>query len=194
MRTGRRVVIGQAYEKDDRTSSRTGPEEPVAPTSRLANMPRTTPSHRRRPGAAALTAALLVIVIVTAGCSRIDRPRSFAASLDRTSGETWTVQVVDNSGRVTNIDLDPAPAIRGPSDAPFNDPAASSRLVVPWTGGSCDTLTSFTVESGSGGQITISYDTAVAPGVCDLVGIGHQLVLETDPALPAAIVTLRRLP
>lgn len=138
--------------------------------------------------------AVLAVVLTTAGCSRIVGPRSFTASAELVTGATVTVKAVDKSGRVTNFEFDPVPAIEGPGDAPFNDPADASRLVVPWLGGSCDWTTSFVVDSDAGGHLTIAYSVSVAPGACDLVGIGHQLVLETDPALPAAMVTLTRLP
>lgn len=160
--------------------------------SRQAGMQDLPPPWLRR-RSIPLTVVLLV-ALVAAGCSRIVGPRTFTVSAELAGGATWTLQVTDNSGRVTNLELDPGPAINGPSDAAFNDPVASNRLVIPWTGGACDRATTFTVDADAGGRVTIAFGTSVAPGACDLVGIGHQLVLETDPALPASLVTLTRLP
>lgn len=181
----------EAYEKNARASA-WQPKEPGGSRRRLAGMRnhRPFPRHRR----AAVLVALLGVIVTAAGCSRIVSPRTFTASAELTSGATVTVKAIDKSGRVTNFEFDPAPAIKGPFDAPFNDPADSRRLVVPWVGGSCDRTTSFVVDADAGGHVTIAYSITVAPGACDLVGIGHQLVLETDPALPAAMVTLTKLP
>lgn len=145
---------------------------------------------QRRIGIAVLT----LLVVILAGCSRIVGPRSFAMSAVTTAGETWSVRVNDTSGQVTNASFDPAPLFIDATDLPFNPPGSADLVVIPWVGGQCDRVTTFNVSSKDGGGLEITYHTEVAPGICDLIGIGHQLVLTTSPAIPAVRVTVTREP
>lgn len=145
---------------------------------------------RRRIGIAALT----LLVVVLAGCSTIVGPRSFAMSTVSTSGETWSVNVNDRSGHVTNVSVDPTPLFIDAAGLPFNPPGSQDLVVIPWVGGLCDRVTTFSVASRDGGGLVITYHTEVTPGTCDLIGISHQLVLTTSSAISAGRVTVTRDP
>jgi hypothetical protein len=139
-------------------------------------------------------AALTLGLIVVAGCSRIVGPRSFAMSAVTVTGETWSVNVNDTSGAVTNASIDPTPLFIDATGLPFNPPGSSDTVVIPWTGGACDRITTFNVSTGDGGGLGVSYKIQVAPGNCDAIGVLHQLVLTTSPAVPAGRVMVTRAP
>ena len=145
---------------------------------------------RRRIGIGALT----LLMVVLAGCGRIVGPRSFAMSGVTVDGPTWSIAVNDTSGEVTNASMDPTPAFIDATGLPFNPPGSSDTVVIPWTGGACDRMTTFNISSRDGGGLSVSYRIEVAPGNCDSIGVGHQLVLTTSPAIPAGRVTVTREP
>lgn len=138
--------------------------------------------------------ALGVVVFAIAGCSRIVGPRSFAMSGVTVDGPTWSIAVNDTSGAVTNVSMDPTPTFIDATGLPFNPPGSSDTVVIPWTGGACDRMTTFRISSRDGGGLSVSYRIEVAPGTCDAIGVGHQLVLTTSPAIPAGRVTVTREP
>ncbi len=138
--------------------------------------------------------SLILVVVVLAGCSRIAGPRSFAMSAVTTAGATWSVNVTDSTGEVTNASVDPTPFFVDATGLPFNPPGSSDTLVIPWTGGACDRVTTFDVASRDGGGLVVTYKIQVAPGACDAIGVLHQLVLTTSPAIPAGRVTITRQP
>ena len=138
--------------------------------------------------------ALVVLTVVLAGCNRIVGPRSFAMSATTTSGETWSVTVNDTSNEVTDASVDPTPFFVDATGLPFNPPGSSGTLVIPWTGDACDRVTTFSVASRDGGGLVVAYMIQVAPGACDAIGVLHQLVLKTSPAIPAGRVTITRQP
>lgn len=144
----------------------------------------------RRIGVTALT----LLVVVLAGCSRIVGPRSFAMSAVTTTGETWSVNVSDTSAQVISAGVDPTPFFVDATGLPFNPPGSAETVVIPWTGGACDRITTFNISSRDGGGLAISYGIEVAPGACDAIGVLHQLVLTTSPAIPAGRVTITQQP
>ncbi len=155
-------------------------------------MPIATTAPRPRATRARLLTLLLALVSVAtlAGCSKVVGPRSFAMSATTTAGDSWNVVVKDSTGWVTGIEVDPKPAFADPSGLPMNVPGTPTQLVIPWVGGDCDVTTTFTVTTPDTRHVTVSRQTEVRPGACDAVGIAHQLVLETAPALPADMVTV----
>ena len=138
--------------------------------------------------------ALLVLAVVLAGCNRIVGPRSFAMSAATVAGETWSVTVNDTSAAVTDASVDPTPFFVDATGLPFNPPGSPDTVVIPWTGGACDRVTTFNVASRDGGGLNVTYKIQVAPGACDAIGILHQLVLKTSPAIPAGRVMVTREP
>ena len=139
-------------------------------------------------------ATLAMLVIVLVGCSRVVGPRSLAMSAVTTAGETWSVHVNDTSGLVTNATVDPTPLFVDATGLPFNPPGQAETVVIPWTGGACDRVTTFNISSRDGGGLAVDYRTEVAPGACDAIGVLHQLVLTTSPAMPAGRVAITRQP
>lgn len=138
--------------------------------------------------------ALMVLAVVLAGCNRIVGPRSFAMSALTTTGEPWSVTVDDTSAALTDASVDPTPFFVDATGLPFNPPGSPDIVVIPWTGGACDRLTTFNIASRDGGGLVVAYKIQVAPGACDAIGVLHQLVLKTSPAIPAGRVTVTRQP
>ena len=151
------------------------------------------PNHhltRRRIG----IVALVVLAVVLAGCNRIVGPRSFAMTAATVGGETWSVNVNDTSAALSNASIDPTPFFVDATGLPFNPPGSSDTLVIPWTGGACDRVTTFNIAARDGGGLVVTYKIQVAQGNCDAIGVLHQLVLTTSPAIPAGRVTITLQP
>lgn len=168
-------------------------EEPGPPSRRQVVMP--NQSHLLRMLRNAFCwVAIAAVVIAIAGCSRIVGPRSFAMSAVRVDGTTWSVTINDTSGKVTNANVDPTPLFDDAAGSPFNPPASPDLLVIPWVGGACDRAATFNIVPLDGGGLAVSYRIEVAPGVCNDIGVVHQLVLTTSPAIVAGSVTVTRAP
>lgn len=135
--------------------------------------------------------ALLLTMLVLAACSRITGPRSFAMSAASVDGSTWSVNLSDTSGAISDMTVDPSPLFADQTGLPFVVAGAPNKLVVPWVGGSCDRQTTFAVTS-DGNRMKIAYRIESAPGVCDDLGVMHQLILTMSPAIDPAFVTLTR--
>lgn len=116
-------------------------------------------------------------------------PRSWIFQAERVDGSTFTVAVTDKTGRIDEATVDPVDAPQVAAVA--NPPGEPNVVIVPWTGGACDTRTTVSVENAPGGAgILVRIRTEVAPGVCDTIGVAHSLRLASARALPAAGVTL----
>ena len=141
---------------------------------------------------------LLVLVAVVAlglGACDVARvvtgPRTWVISSEGTSGPTQTVTVTDTSGRILAVDVDPPGA--QPFGQPANPAGQPNVVLVPWTGGACDTTTAIGVASAGDG-LTITVRIAALPAACDAIGIGHVLQLTGSAPIPAASVTISQLP
>jgi hypothetical protein len=150
------------------------------------------PDHRPRLVPVALLVAALAVALATAGCAgRVVGPRDWTASAQLTSGRTYTVTARDNSGRIDNVEIDPAGL--GIVPGIVNPPGLPNVVIVPWTGGACDQQTLITIASNGPG-LALTVQTTVAPGACDAIGVGHALRLTASEALPAAAVSVRPAP
>jgi hypothetical protein len=138
-------------------------------------------AHRLAPFAV----ALLVLTLI-AGCTRIQGPREWTMTAERSSGETYTVSVRDNSGRIEDVSVDPV-GVAVPAGI-ANAPGQPNVVLIPWTGGACDRTTAFAINATATG-LALTIRTTVAPGGCDAIGIGHVLQLRSSQPLPPAAIT-----
>lgn len=136
-------------------------------------------------------ALLLVTVLATAGCSRVSSPRDWTSTAELAAGGSHTIDVRDTSGRVDNVEIDPAGVdVFG---AVANPPGQPSVLIVPWTGGACDEVTDIAIAANGQG-LTLSVSTQVSKRVCDAIGVGHALRITLSQPIPAAAVTVTTKP
>lgn len=142
-----------------------------------------------RPGPALVL--LVVATVALAGCQRVAGPRTWTMSADLAAGGTSTVTVRDMSGRIDNVEFDPAGVDRfGPV---VNPPGQPNAVIVPWTGGACDVRT--TIDIAANGQgLGLTVRPTSNGQVCDMMAVGHALRLTAREALPAASVTVTTAP
>jgi hypothetical protein len=152
----------------------------------------TVPVRRR---AAPLILPLAAVVALVAGaCSvttSVTGAQEWTQTLTAADGATQEVVVRDESGRLTNVEIDPVgvPVAMDIS----NPPGEANVVLVPWTGGACDKRTEITFTAagqGLAGTIRI----ATAGDMCIMLAVAHQLRLTSNEPLPAAQVTLESAP
>jgi hypothetical protein len=148
------------------------------------------PAHVRRvPSVAIVTLAVMAVAI--AGCSRISSPREWMSTAQQVSGGTVTFAVRDESGRIDDVEIDPAGvAVAEPVSNPADRPNV---LLVSWVGGACDRRTDIGV-AGDGQGLEITIQTSASAGDCDAIGVGHIVRLTSSQPLPAAGVRVRTQP
>lgn len=134
---------------------------------------------------------MLVLALSLAGCARITGPREWTATAELVAGGTFVVDVRDTSGRIDEVEIDPAGTS---APAGVSNPAGQANvLLVPWTGGACDRRTDIAIAANGTG-LAISFATTVAPGVCDAIGVAHVLRITSGQPLPAAAITVTTAP
>jgi hypothetical protein len=152
----------------------------------------TVPARRR---AIHRVLPLAVLVALVAGaCSlttSVAGPQEWTQSLSSADGTSQEVVVRDESGRLTNVEIDPAgvPVAMEIS----NPPGEANVVLVPWTGGACDKRTEIAFQAAGQGlagtlRITTEGD------MCIMIAVAHQLRLTSNEPLPAAQVTLEQVP
>ena len=134
------------------------------------------------------------IAIVVGACSltnSVAGPREWTQTLTSADGTSQEILVRDESGRLTNVEIDPqgVPVAMEIS----NPPGEANVVLVPWTGGACDTRTDITFKAAGQGlagtlRITTEGD------MCIMIAVAHQLRLTSSEPLPAAQVTLETAP
>lgn len=142
--------------------------------------------------AARLTAilALVTLSVSVAACdivSQVSGPRSWSQGVELQDGSTQTITVRDTSGRITNVEIDPA-GVQDPGQI-ANQDGSDNVVLVPWTGGACDVQT--TIEfaaAGDGLAGTLRIETE--GDVCVMMAVPHLLRLTMNAPTPADTVTL----
>jgi hypothetical protein len=135
-----------------------------------------------------------VIALVAGACSlttSVTGPREWKQTVETDGGSTQEIVVRDESGRLTNVEIDPAGV---PMAMEISNPAGVANVVlVPWTGGACDKRTEITFQAaGQGLAGTLKITTE--GDMCIMIAIAHQLRLTSNEPLPAAQVTLEPAP
>jgi hypothetical protein len=135
-------------------------------------------------------AALLVIASTLAACSTVARvagPREWTQELGQADGGKQTIVVRDTSGRIENVEIDPV-GIADPGVI-ANPGAQPNVVLVPWTGGACDSRTEIEfAAAGEGLKGTLKITTT--GDMCIMLAVPHVLRLTTIGAMPAGTVTL----
>ena len=148
------------------------------------------PSPSRSIARLALVAAASV-ALSACSLTAVTGPREWTQQASLPEGGIQTITVRDESGRLTNVEIDPEGV-----DMAFeisNPPGADNVVLVPWAGGACDVTTEivFTAQ-GQGLAGTIKITTS--GDICTMQAILHQLRLTSGAPLPAAQVTLDPAP
>ena len=135
-----------------------------------------------------------VIALVAGACSlttSVTGPREWKQTVETDGGATQEIVVRDESGRLTNVEIDPAGVPMAMEIS--NPPGEANVVLVPWTGGACDKRTEITFQAaGQGLAGTLKITTE--GDVCIMIAIAHQLRLTSNEPLPAAQVTLEPAP
>jgi hypothetical protein len=137
---------------------------------------------------------LLVVVaasLVACGTTAVSGPRTWTAEATLQDGTKQTISVHDESGRLTNVEINPAGVAMA---SEISNPAGSENVVlVPWAGGACDVTTDF-VFTAAGQGLAGTMTVTTSGQVCNMMAIQQQLRLTSNAPLPAAQVTLTRAP
>jgi hypothetical protein len=148
---------------------------------------------RRRAIPLVLPLAVAVAVVASA-CSltsSVTGPREWTQTVTSADGSTQEIVVRDESGRLTNVEIDPQ-GVPMASEI-TNPPGGANVVLVPWTGGACDKRTEITFKAaGQGLAGTLKVDTE--GDICIMIAVAHQLRLTSGEPLPAAQVTLEPTP
>ena len=135
-----------------------------------------------------------VIALVAGACSlttSVTGPREWKQTVETDGGSTQEIVVRDESGRLTNVEIDPAGVPMAMEIS--NPPGEANVVLVPWTGGACDKRTEITFQAaGQGLAGTLKITTE--GDMCIMIAIAHQLRLTSNEPLPAAQVTLEPAP
>jgi hypothetical protein len=152
----------------------------------------TLPVRRRR--IRLLLPLTVVVALVVGACSltnSVAGSSEWTQTLASADGASQEVVVRDESGRLTNVEIDPAgvPVAMEIS----NPPGEANVVLVPWTGGACDKRTEITFKAA--GQVLAGTLRIATEGeMCIMIAVAHQLRLTSNEPLPAAQVTLEQVP
>jgi len=135
-----------------------------------------------------------IIALVAGACSlttSVTGPREWTQTVETDGGSTQEIVVRDESGRLTNVEIDPAGV---PMAMEISNPAGEANVVlVPWTGGACDKRTEITFQAAGQG-LAGTLEITTEGDMCIMIAIAHQLRLTSNEPLPAAQVTLEPAP
>jgi hypothetical protein len=141
-----------------------------------------------RVGTVLLVASLACVAL--GGCNRVLGPREWTMQAARTDGTSYSIRVRDTSGRIDNVEIDPTEPVPQ-LDSPENPPGEPNLVLVPWTGGECDTQTDILIEGGGPGLV-ITVATSSTATACNDVGVPHMLRIRGSSPLPAGAVQVRQ--
>jgi len=135
-----------------------------------------------------------VIALVAGACSlttSVTGPREWKQTVETDGGSTQEIVVRDESGRLTNVEIDPAGVPMAMEIS--NPPGEANVVLVPWTGGACDKRTEITFQAAGQG-LAGTLEITTEGDMCIMIAIAHQLRLTSNEPLPAAQVTLEPAP
>ena len=135
-----------------------------------------------------------IIALVAGACSlttSVTGPREWKQTVETDGGSTQEIVVRDESGRLTNVEIDPAGVPMAMEIS--NPPGEANVVLVPWTGGACDKRTEITFQAAGQG-LAGTLEITTEGDMCIMIAIAHQLRLTSNEPLPAAQVTLEPAP
>lgn len=148
------------------------------------------PADRTR-RAPAIATLLVITALVAGACSltsSVTGPREWTQTVTSADGAAQEIVVRDESGRLTNVEIDPQGVPMAMEIS--NPPGEANVVLVPWTGGACDVRTEITfTAAGQGLAGTLRITTE--GDMCIMLAVAHQLRLTSNAPLPAAQVTLQ---
>jgi len=139
----------------------------------------------------ALAAGVAVALSACSLTSSVSGPRDWSQEATLPDGSTQTITVHDESGRLTNVEINPEGVAMASEIS--NPPGAENVVLVPWAGGACDVKTEF-VFTAQGQGLAGTIKIATSGDICTMQAILQQLRLTSNAPLPAAQVTLNPAP
>ena len=127
--------------------------------------------------------ALLLASLSLAACGLVGSAgsRTWGMTATNQAGTDSTTTVTDKSGKVVDVEFDPADAdLLRPVSVPAAKPGA---LDVAWTGGACDMTTDITITPAGTG-LAVAVEITPNGQVCDAMGLPR--VIRLTPAQPIA--------
>jgi ABC-type Fe3+-hydroxamate transport system substrate-binding protein len=139
----------------------------------------------------ALAAAVAVALSACSLTSSVSGTHDWSQETTLPDGTTQTITVHDESGRLTNVEINPEGVAMA---SEISNPAGAENVVlVPWAGGACDVKTEF-VFKAQGQGLAGTLKTTTSGEICTMMAVLHQLRLTSSAPLPAAQVTLDPAP
>ena len=96
-------------------------------------------------------------------------------------GTTQTITVHDESGRLTNVEINPEGVAMA---SEISNPAGAENVVlVPWAGGACDVKTEF-VFKAQGQGLAGTIKTTTSGEICVMMAVLHAASADLERAAP----------
>ena len=145
----------------------------------------------RHPLRAALALAALTVSVAACGITgSVTGPRSWSQAAIGTGGLNAVVNVSDASGRVRDVEFDPADAVAGGGVKAV--PGKPNALDVPWTAGACDTTTDIAIAgAGTGLSVTVAIQRDESKP-CDAMALLRTIRLTLDQPIEPGLVVVRQ--
>jgi hypothetical protein len=123
----------------------------------------------------------IALAAVSAACSGGPPAGGWNLTAKLASGAAVPVAVRDTTGRITLAEVDPP----GVGTDFANPPGQPDVVLVPWTGGNCDSRIEITIRSVDAGPgLVLDLQSTVASGACDAMAVGHVLRLTATGPVP----------
>jgi hypothetical protein len=137
--------------------------------------------------------ALAAVTVSSAACGitgSVTGPRAWSQASVGTDGSNAVVNVSDASGRVRDVEFDPADAVAGGGVRAA--PGKPNALDVPWTAGACDRTTDITIASlGAALEIAVTIQRDDAKP-CEAIGILRTIRLTLDQPIDPGLVAVHQ--
>ncbi len=137
-----------------------------------------------------LVLALIVLAVSTSACGivgSVTGARAWSQTATGSDGSNAVINVSDASGRVRNVEFDPADAVAGGGVAAV--PGTPNAIDVPWTAGACDVKTDIAIAgAGTGLSVTVAIQRDDSKP-CDAMALLKTIRLTLDqPIAPGLVV------
>ena len=137
--------------------------------------------------------ALAAVAATVSACGvtgSVTGPRAWSQAAAGTDGTNTLVNVTDASGRVRNVEFDPADAVAGGGVSAV--PGKPNLVDVPWTAGACDRQTDIAIASvGAALEVTVKIQRDDSKP-CDAMALLHTLRLTLDQPIAPGLVAVHQ--